>query len=261
MDPVVVTPAVAADAGPVAELIAALESSRYGQSGFSQADLVDEWSDVDLEHNARVVRAGDRVVGYGAVRERGERWDAEGRVHPDALGRGIGKLIATGLEQHAARRGACKIHSSVLEADSAGRRLLESLGYGAVRVFRELRIELDAPPPALELPGGLRIVAFDPELDAREFHAAEDEAFTDHWEYTPHPFEAWSKEHLASERFDPRRLVRRTRGRRACRRDDLFGRYVRGWLGPSALYASPVAQEGRRDRAPPRVIQAPLGAR
>jgi len=202
MDSVFVTPAVGADAAAVADLIAALESSLYGRSAFSQADLIDEWSDVDLEQDARVVRAGDRIVGYGAVRERGERWDAEGYVHPDALGRGIGKLIATWLEQHAAGRGARRIHSRVLEPDSAGRGLLESLGYGAVRVFRELRIQLEAPPAAPEWPGGLRILAFDPERDAREFHAAQEQAFADHWEYTPHAFEPWSKEHLGSERFD-----------------------------------------------------------
>ncbi len=202
MERVFVTQPVAADAGVVAELIAALESSLYGRSAFSQADLVGEWSDVDLEQNARVVRADDRIVGYGAVRERGERWDAEGYVHPEALGRGIGRLIATGLEQHAANRGARRIHSSVLEPDSAGRRLLESLGYGAVRVFRELRIQLEAPPAAPEWPGGFRIVAFDPEHDAREFHAAQEDAFADHWEYTPHAFELWSNEHLGSERFD-----------------------------------------------------------
>lgn len=203
MESILVTRAVVADAGAVAELIAALESCLYGRSAFSQADLVDEWSDVELEQNTRVVRIGDRVVGYGAVRERGERWDAEGYVHPDALGRGIGKLIATELEQHAARRGAGKIHSSVLEADSSGRRLLESLGYGAVRVFRELRIALDMPPAAPEWPGGLSIVAFDPERDGREFHAAQEEAFADHWGYTPDDFESWSKDHLASARFDP----------------------------------------------------------
>jgi GNAT superfamily N-acetyltransferase len=153
MEPDLVTGAVAADAGAVAELIAALESSLYGRSAFSQADLVDEWSNVDLEQNVRVVRAGDRIVGYGAVRERGERWNAEGYVHPAALGRGIGKLIATELEQYAARHGARKIHSSVLEPDLAGRKLLESLGYGAVRVFRELRVALDAPPAAPDLAG------------------------------------------------------------------------------------------------------------
>jgi mycothiol synthase len=194
--------AVAADAAAVSEVVVALESSLYGQTAFSPADLEDEWSDLDLEQNARVVRDGDRIVGYGALRERGELWRAEGYVHPDALGRGIGKLIATGLEKDAARRGARRIQNGVLEADSAARTLLESLGYGAVRVFRELRIELQAPPPAPEWPDGLRVVAFDAERDALEFHAAHQQAFADHWDYTPRDFASWSKGHLGSERFD-----------------------------------------------------------
>ena len=137
------------------------------------------------------------------MRERGERWEVEGYVHPDAHGRGIGRLLAAGLEEDAARGGARRIQNSVLEADSAARRLLESLGYRAVRVFREMRIELEAPPPAPEWPDGLRVVPFDPERDALEFHAAHQEAFADHWEYTPRDFEAWSKSHLDSDRFDP----------------------------------------------------------
>jgi mycothiol synthase len=196
-------PAVAADAAAVSEVVVALESSFYGQSVFSQADLEDEWSDLDLEQNARVVRDGNRVVGYGVVRERGELWRAEGYVHPDARGRGIGKLIATELEEDAARRGARRIQNGVFEADSPARMLLESLGYGVVRVFRELRIDLDAQPPAPEWPAGLRVVAFDPERDALEFHAAHEEAFADHWEHAPRDFESWSKGHLGSERFDP----------------------------------------------------------
>src|SRR5688572_17898128 len=148
MERAVPTPAVAADAAAVTEVVLALESSLYGQSAFSQADLEGEWSDLDLEQDARVFRDGDRVVGYGLVRERGELWRVEGYVHPDALGHGIGKLIATGLEEHAARGGAGRIQNAALEIDFAARRLLESLGYRAVRVFRELRIELEAPPPA-----------------------------------------------------------------------------------------------------------------
>jgi mycothiol synthase len=137
------------------------------------------------------------------VRERGELLLVQGYVHPDALGRGIGKLIATGLEADAARGGAGRIQNAVLEADSAARRLLESLGYAAVRVDRELRIELEAPPPAPEWPDGLRVVPFDPERDALEFYAAHQEAFADHWDYTPRDFESWSKGNLGSERFDP----------------------------------------------------------
>lgn len=196
-------PAVAADAAAVTATVAALEAMLYGQSAFSQADLEDEWSDLDLERDVRVVRDGDRIVGYGLVRERGELWRAEGYVHPGALGSGIGTLIAIALEDHAVRGGARRIQNSVLEADLAARRLVESLGYGAVRVFRELRIELDAPPPAPGWPDGLRVAPFDPERDAREFHAAQQEAFADHWEYAPRDFESWSKGHLGGERFDP----------------------------------------------------------
>ena len=51
-------PATAADAAGVAEVVVAVESSLYGPSAFSQADLEDEWSSLDLERNARVVRDG-----------------------------------------------------------------------------------------------------------------------------------------------------------------------------------------------------------
>jgi mycothiol synthase len=196
-------PAVAADAAAVTEVVVALESSLYGRTAYSQADLEEEWSDLDLEQDVRVVRDGDRIVGYGTLQALGELWRAEGYVHPEASGRGVGTLIATGLEEDAARRGARRIQNSVLEIDSAARRLLDALGYAAVRIFREMRIELEAPPPAPEWPDGLRVVSFDPERDARAFHAAHQEAFADHWDYTPRDFESWSKAHLGSERFDP----------------------------------------------------------
>jgi GNAT superfamily N-acetyltransferase len=199
---IVSTPAVAADAAAVTEVVVALESSLYGQSEFSQADLEDEWLELDVERDARVVRDGDRVVGYGVVRERGEHWLVEGYVHPDAHGRGIGQLIAAELEEDVARGGARGVRNAILEADSTARDLLESLGYRALRVFREMRIELEAPPPAPEWPDGLRVVPFDPERDAVEFHAAHQEAFADAWDLNPREFESWSKGHLGSERFD-----------------------------------------------------------
>ncbi len=159
---------------------------------------ISTWSD-----NARVVRDGNRVVAYGAVRDRGELWRVECYVHPDMHERGIGKLLATELERNAAGRGARRVQNGVYESDPAARSLLESIGYHSVRVFRELRIELDAPPPAPVWPDGLQVVTFDAERDAQAFHAAQEEAFADHWEHIPRDFEWWSKSHLSSERFDP----------------------------------------------------------
>ena len=195
------TPTVA-DATAVTQVVAAVESSLYGRTTFSQADLEDEWADLDLEQDASIVRDGDRIVAYGAGREAGEIWQAEGYVHPDAHGRGLGTLIASEFEADAVRRGASRIHNRVFEADSAARGLLESLGYRPVRVFREMRIQLEASPAPLQWPEGLRVVPFDPERDAREFHAAHQEAFADHWEYTPREFGSWSNWHVGSERFD-----------------------------------------------------------
>ena len=114
-----------------------------------------------------------------------------------------------------------------------------------MRVFRELRIELAAPPPAPEWPDGLRVVPFDPERDALEFHAAHQEAFADHWDYTPRDVESWSKSHLGSERFDPTLWCVVRAGDEIAGRDDLYGRHLRRRLGPGALHASPVAQAGR----------------
>jgi hypothetical protein len=76
-EPAVLAPAVAADAAAVTELVVALESSLYGPSAFTQADLEDDWSDLDLARDACVVRDGDRIVGHGALRERTLRWLAE----------------------------------------------------------------------------------------------------------------------------------------------------------------------------------------
>src|SRR4051794_29686486 len=117
MERAVLQPAVAADAGAVAELVVALESSLYGESTFSQADLEEEWSELDVEHDARIVRDGGRIFGYGAVHELGGIAYTEGYVHPDALGRGIGTMLATTLEENAARRGA----RSITQQRSGGR--------------------------------------------------------------------------------------------------------------------------------------------
>jgi mycothiol synthase len=198
-----VRPPVSADGAAVTEVVVALERALYGSTPYAQSDLEDEWSDLDLERDARVLVDGARIVGYGSVRERGGLWRMEGFVHPQAQGRGAGAQLVAVLEEEAVRRGARRVQNGVFEADAAGRALLESLGYRPVRTFRELRIELDSAPSAAVWPDGVRADAFDPVRDARPFHAAHQEAFSDHWEHTYRDFESWRRGHIESERFDP----------------------------------------------------------
>jgi len=196
-------PPVPEDAAEAAETLVALESALYGGTTYTQADLESEWSNLELDRDVRVLLDGDRIVGFGSLRERGDLWRVEGVVHPRAHGRGAGATLAAALEREAAERGARRVQTGAFEADAAAQRLLGSLGYRPVRVFRELRITLEKPPARPDWPHGLRAEAFDAERDARQFHAAHQEAFADHWEYTPREFDAWRASHIDDEKFDP----------------------------------------------------------
>jgi mycothiol synthase len=196
-------PPVQSDVGAVAALVMEYERSHYGETGYSPGDLEAEWEAFDLEHDALVMLDGERVVAYGTLDDRGELWRIEGFVHPAERGRGLGSELVTRLEGIAGSRGARRIQNSVLEPDEAGQRLLAQLGYRPVRVFRELRIELDAAPEPPTWPDGLFADDFDPDRDAAAFHAAQQEAFADHWEFRPRDFEFWRRLNLEAEGADP----------------------------------------------------------
>jgi GNAT superfamily N-acetyltransferase len=196
-------PPVDSDAPFVAELVIAYEGSLYGTTAYSLADLEAEWESLELERDALVLLDGERIVGYGSLDDRGELWRSEGFVHPSERGRGLGTQLVAALEAAAASCGARRIQNNVAEPDGPGHRLLAGLDYRPVRVFRELRIELDAAPEPPEWPEGLAPEEFEAGRDAVAFHAAEQEAFADQWEFRPRDLARWRELHLESAGFDP----------------------------------------------------------
>lgn len=193
----------AGDAAAVADTVAAHERLIMGSTTYSVSDLEDEWRTMDLAANAWVADDGGRVVAYGSVEDRGELWRAEGYVHPEAFGRGLGAELARFLETEIRTRGARRVQSSVLEGDSRAQALLAGLGYRPVRTFREMRIVLAHAPSLPAWPDGLVGTPFDPDRDAHAFHAAHQEAFTDHWEWRARSFDHWAKYHLDAPDFTP----------------------------------------------------------
>jgi GNAT superfamily N-acetyltransferase len=191
------------DAAAVAELVIACERSLYGETAYSLGDLEAEWETLDLARDALVLLDGERIIAFGSLHDRGELWRVDGYVHPEQQGRGIGGELVGALEATAASHGARRIQNGVVEPDEAGHRLLGGLGYRPVRVFRELRIDLAAPPDPPEWPNGFVADEFDADRDAAAFHAAQEEAFADHWEYRPRDFAGWREWHIETERFDP----------------------------------------------------------
>jgi len=215
----------------VAELVMAYERSLYGETTYTREDLEAEWEALDLARDALVLVDGERVVAYGSLYERGELWRVDGFVHPEERGRGIGAQLVSVLEASAVSRGARRMQNGVVERDEAGHQLLAGLGYLPVRVFRELRIDLESAPALPEWPAGHVPDEFVPDRDAFQFHAAQQEAFADHWEYRRREFAAWRGFHIDNDRFDPSLW-------RVVRADDEVvagaicesGRYGGGWI-------------------------------
>lgn len=109
------------------------------------------------------------------------------------------------VEQWAQERAGpgARLHASTPSDDRATCGVLEAAGYRLVRYELEMRIDLDEEPPAPVWPAGMSVRILRPGADEEEAWRAYLDSFADHWEFTPDPFEDWSKEVLGHPEFDP----------------------------------------------------------
>jgi mycothiol synthase len=90
-------------------------------------------------------------------------------------------------------------------AAGRSRALFESRGYREVRRFYEMVIELTEAPPEPVVPDG-HVVDELREDEYEQFHEALNEAFAEHWEWHPTPFEEWYELRQGQRRDDQGRL-------------------------------------------------------
>lgn len=121
-----------------------------------------------------------------------------GPVRPPAQGRGLGTQLVELVEARFVEEGAARTHSWTVAGDERASELLQGRGYREVRRFWDMAIDLEEEPaePAVA------IETFR-EDDARAFHAANEEAFEDHWEPHPESFEKWWERQLGRANYDP----------------------------------------------------------
>jgi mycothiol synthase len=193
--------AEAGDAGAVSALVAALDELLLGSSDSTLADLEDEWRQLDPQ-NRFVVDDGGAVVGYGTIEEASLHGRADGYVHPEHLGRGVGAFLVGELERALAARGATRVQNATLLADTRAQRLLAERGYAVIRRFWQMRVELAREPPAPHWPEGLSVCRFDPGA-AGLFHRAYESAFADHWQHAPQSLEQWRQQYVEADDFTP----------------------------------------------------------
>ena len=206
------------DLTAVAELYAACDRDRLGTVRHTEEDVRTWWLADDRFDDALLVedRTTGALAGYAFFHEDRDPWtgDAdlylEGRVHPDHTGRGIASFLLARGEQRArlaATRGAGEVvvlRTSTANEDARARNFYISRGFVPARHFLHMRIDLDAPPPAPEVPEGITIRRFLPGVDDEAIWAAMEEAFADFWGHQPRDLEEWRLTEIGRvEDFDP----------------------------------------------------------
>ena len=197
------------DLAEILELMRTTDIAISGDSDWSASELESSWVDLDLARDAWVLELDDRIVGYADFTARGGRLNGDGYVHPEYRGRGIGSEIIRLTEARAREEAEAVpagervyIHNATLDRDDSTERFYRGHGYEPVRGFRGMVIDLEEEPevPSVE---GIEIRGYRHPEEQRDFYEAHQEAFTDHWENRPQPFEKWVQKRQERETFDP----------------------------------------------------------
>jgi mycothiol synthase len=204
------------DIPALARLLAAAEAVDRTSEHYNEADLVEEFANPDIEVGKDIVGAfdGGVLAGYFLVYPRAtdgthHKFHVEGTVDPSRRGEGIGTLLVEAMiaradEVHRERHPdlPARIGLSGVSTNTAQAELLESHGLLPERWSFTMRATLgavDAPP---ELPEGLELRRYDDSL-AEALHAAHNEAFLDHPNFTPWTEVMWKQWVTESRSFRP----------------------------------------------------------
>jgi mycothiol synthase len=192
------------DLEAVVELGNAFERVFTGAESFSRDELADDWRRLDLEQDAWLVLVpGGRIAGYATLEEEApERLISDGYVHPELRGLGVGGKLVDLAEERARARSGASIRTTVVAHDEAAAGVLTSRGYELARHFYRMVVELGDEAPEPDWPDGLRVEPFR-EDDALAFHEAIEDAWQDHWDHSPRPFEVFRARMMEGSRYDP----------------------------------------------------------
>jgi mycothiol synthase len=135
-------------------------------------------------------------------------------VHPDHKGRGIGAYLLAWLEERARQSlgrspegSRVTLLQSQYEVDQDCRPLFISAGFTPVRTLWNMRIDMEAAPPAPEQPQGIFIRSVRVGQEEREVARTLQDSFKDHWstveEYFENYYARFMEQAGSRENYDP----------------------------------------------------------
>ncbi len=182
------------DAPAIASFLDEHGRATVGESEIGE-DEIRHWLTIPSLWFQLAERGGD-VVGYlDVVTEDDEHHVADVR----ALEREPADALIGAAE---ARAGGGRLHGVAQGDDDLMRRVYEDGGYALIRHSFQMRIELGGEVPEPDWPEGLVVRTFR-DGDERRVHAAQQDAFADHWDFHPQSFEQWRSYTLDRHDFDP----------------------------------------------------------
>jgi mycothiol synthase len=206
MSTLTLRPPTLADLPRITAFFSAIEEA-HGSGGATEGD-VRQWLTsplFDVEEDFRLALAGDDIVGWIDLWDQNrahERLFLDVRAHPRdravyraLLDWGEGRARELAKETAILRCGAVSDNEPLAE-ELAGR------GFRVIRHFLTMEIDLAEEPQAAAWPEGVTVRTFQPEDDRAVYEALND-AFADHWDFVPVPFDEWREFFLASPDFDP----------------------------------------------------------
>lgn len=196
------------DAASIARVNAASDASVGAHPALNEPLLRYLWSRprFALDRDAWVVEHEGEPIGYAQVwGEAPTRLTALGVVHPRHTGRGIGSLLARLVEGRGAEMASenATLLTAITSENAAAASLLSGRGYAFARRFWHMEIELDGDPVPAARPRGVELRDLDLERDLRAAHRILEQAFEDHWDFTPTTFEKFLDLEVRQDGFDP----------------------------------------------------------
>lgn len=182
----------------MADVFASVEQAALGRSTFDEDAVLGWWQTIAFETNTWLFEEDGALVAAAGAEVRGGRGSSAGAVRPSAQGRGLGTRLIELVEDRMAAEGAVRTLSWTVAGDERASRLHQQRGYREVRRFWDMAIDFEdeLAEPTVE------IETFR-EQDAPAFHAANEEAFEDHWEPHPESFETWWARQKARTNYEP----------------------------------------------------------
>jgi mycothiol synthase len=185
------------EAAEIAALLNAHSRAVHGTDAVTEIEI-ERWfgnPTLDPERDLCVaVAPHGALLAYADVSDGGpekRRYWIDLRLAPGA-DPAVGDLVVAALERRAAATAApdALVRGFVAGGDGTSRAVFERRGYRLVRHSLRMEISLAGEPPPPVWPDGVAVRTFSRQ-DAGRVYAATQEAFVDHWEFEPQPYEEW----------------------------------------------------------------------